>query len=118
MMTKERFAETGFKMSYEEYQKCCCSECRRENCVHREAYRRLPEIDGGLGLCPNLKCDFKLRIYKLSGADKGNIDHEEFFSTREEIEARYNELFMYENYSLNPTAWENVDGEWKRLEGF
>ena len=61
---------------------------------------------------------FKLRIYKLSGADKGNLDHEEFFSTREEMEARYNELFVYENYSLNPTAWENVGGQWKRLEGF
>ena len=61
---------------------------------------------------------YKLRIYKLSGADKGNLDHEEFFSTREEMEARYNELFVYENYSLNPTAWKNVDGKWKRLEGF
>ena len=61
---------------------------------------------------------FKLRIYKSSGADKGNIDHEEFFSTKEEMETRYNELFVYKNYSLNPTAWENVDGEWKRLEGF
>ena len=61
---------------------------------------------------------YKLRIYKLSGVDKGNLDHEEFFSTREEMETRHNELFVYENYSLNPTAWENVDGEWKRLEGF
>ena len=61
---------------------------------------------------------YKLRIYKLSGADKGNLDHEEFFSTREEMEARYNELFMYGNYALNPTAGENVGGEWKRLEGF
>ena len=34
---------------------------------------------------------FKLRIYKLSGADKGNLDHEEFFSTREEMEERYKE---------------------------
>ena len=61
---------------------------------------------------------YKLRIYKLSGADKGNLDHEEFFSTKEAMEVRYNELFMYGNYSLNPTAWENVGGEWKRLEGF
>ena len=61
---------------------------------------------------------YKLRIYKLSGADKGNLDHEEIFSTREEMETRYNELFVYENYSLNPTAWENINGEWKRLEGF
>ena len=61
---------------------------------------------------------YKLRIYKLTGIDKGNLDHEETFSTREEMETRYDELFVYENYSLNPTAWEKIDGEWKRLEGF
>lgn len=27
MMTRERFAETNWKMSYEEYQKCDCTEC-------------------------------------------------------------------------------------------
>lgn len=26
-----------------------------EECPHRGAYRRVPKIDGGLGLCPNLK---------------------------------------------------------------
>lgn len=55
MMTEERYKETAYKMSYEEYKKCYCPECKRENCIHRDAYRRLPEIDGGLGLCPNLK---------------------------------------------------------------
>lgn len=55
MMTRERFAETNWKMSYEEYQKCDCTECKRENCLHRNAYRRVPVIDGGLGLCPKLK---------------------------------------------------------------
>ena len=44
MMTRERFAETNWKMSYEEYQKCDCTECKK-----------VPEIDGGLGFCPNLK---------------------------------------------------------------
>lgn len=55
MMTEERFKETNYKMSYEEYKKCCCGECNKADCIHRDAYRRLPEIDGGLGLCPNLK---------------------------------------------------------------
>ena len=55
MMTRERFAETNWNMSYEEYQKCDCTERKREKCPHRGAYRRVPEIDGGLGLCPNLK---------------------------------------------------------------
>lgn len=56
MMTEEKFKQTSYKMSYKEYQKCYCPECsRKENCIHHDAYRRLPEIDGGLGLCPNLK---------------------------------------------------------------
>ena len=55
MMIRERFKETNYKMSYEEYQKCDCTECKKEECLHRGAYRRLTEIDGGLGLCPNLK---------------------------------------------------------------
>lgn len=45
MMTRERFAETSWKMSYEEYQKCDCTECKREECPHRGAYRRVPEFD-------------------------------------------------------------------------
>lgn len=69
---------------------------------------------------------YKLRIYKLSGVDKGNLDHEEFFSTKEEMEARYKEytkivkgkLKQYECHAYFQTAWKNVDGEWKRLEGF
>lgn len=55
MMTRERFAETNWKMSYEEYKKCYCPECKKEECPHRESFRRLPEIDGGLGLCPNIR---------------------------------------------------------------
>ena len=27
----------------------------KKDCVHRDAFRRMPRIDGGLGLCPNLK---------------------------------------------------------------
>lgn len=61
---------------------------------------------------------YKLRIYYLSGINKGNLDHEEFFSTREDMEARYKELYKRKNYSLNPTAWEMVNGEWKRIGGF
>lgn len=33
---------------------CDCSECKRRNCPHRDAFRRLPREKGGLGLCPNL----------------------------------------------------------------
>ena len=54
-MTRERFEQTGWKMSYKEYKLCDCTECDRKGCIHRGCYRRVPEIDGGLGLCPNLK---------------------------------------------------------------
>lgn len=54
-MTEERFKQTSYKMSFEEYKKCDCTECNNTDCIHRNAYRRMPEIDGGLGLCPNLK---------------------------------------------------------------
>lgn len=61
---------------------------------------------------------YKLRIYKLSGVNKGNLDHEELFDTKEQIDKRYDELFKNDLYGLNPTAWELIDGEWKRLEGY
>lgn len=50
-MTKERFEQTEFKCSYEEYLKCNCSTCKKKTA------RRYPIIDGGLGLCPNLKAE-------------------------------------------------------------
>lgn len=34
---------------------CNCTYCDRQGCVHRDAFRRLPENEGGLGLCYNLK---------------------------------------------------------------
>lgn len=55
MITREQFENnTNWKMSYEEYQKCYCSDCKMEDCIHRDTYRRIPIIDGGLALCPNL----------------------------------------------------------------
>ena len=56
MMTKKEFeTRTNWKMSYAEYLACACWNCRREGCPHRDAFRRVPAVDGGLGLCPNLK---------------------------------------------------------------
>lgn len=54
VMSREDFKSTGWKMAYEDYLKCYCPDCSEKGCIHREAYRRVPEIDGGLGLCPNL----------------------------------------------------------------
>ena len=56
IMTREHFENnTNWKMTFEEYQKCDCTQCDDKDCVHRNAFRRVPVIDGGLGLCPNLK---------------------------------------------------------------
>lgn len=62
--------------------------------------------------------EFKLRIYKKSGVEKGNLDREEFFVTKEQMDTRYNELFVYDDYSLNPTAYQKVKNEWTRLAGY
>lgn len=56
MITKEQFeTQTNYKMSWEEYKLVNCEKCDKKDCIHRNAYRRIPKIDGGLGLCPNLK---------------------------------------------------------------
>ena len=55
-ITREEFENiTSWKMSYEEFVKCDCTICDNKECIHRQAFRRVPRIDGGLGLCPNLK---------------------------------------------------------------
>ena len=61
---------------------------------------------------------YKLRIYNLTGADKWNLNHEEKFDTKEQMDKRYDEVFKMELHSLNPTAWERIDGGWKRLKGY
>ena len=62
-----------------------------------------------------LRYGYKLRFYKLSGPDKGNLSHEEFFQDREQMETRYREVFQRELYAYNPTAWQYVYNEWTRL---
>lgn len=55
-MTKEQFEnQTNWKMTFAEFQACDCTRCNREECPHREAFRRVPFVDGGLALCPNLR---------------------------------------------------------------
>ena len=62
--------------------------------------------------------NYKLRIYKTTGADMGNLDHEEFFETKTAMDKRYDEIFEYSLFSLNPTAWDNHDGNWNRIAGY
>lgn len=54
-MEREIYERLSTKLDYEIFIKCYCPECEKENCIHRDAYRRLPEKVGGLGLCPNLQ---------------------------------------------------------------
>lgn len=61
---------------------------------------------------------YKLHVYKLTGAEKGNLDHVEYFDSKEAMDKRYSDLFEYKLYSLNPTAWKLVDGEWTRIEEY
>lgn len=62
-----------------------------------------------------MECKYKLRIYYKSGFQKGNLKREEFFSTKESMQQRYKELFKPKEYTLNPTAWERINGEWLRM---
>lgn len=107
MMTRDRFEDTNWKMSYEEYRACDCTSCDREECKHRNAYRRVPKIDDGLGLCPNLSfvpiiedhgviveynnkiVDFRTKDHAISSLiDKVNY-------TREELELKfYNKVYV------------------------
>lgn len=53
---REWFEKTNWKCTYEDYLKCYCPDCEKQDtCKHSGCYRRVPEIDGGLALCPNLK---------------------------------------------------------------
>lgn len=61
---------------------------------------------------------YKLRFYKTCGYEKGNLDHEEFFETKEEMDKRYTGMFKIELYSFNPTAWKQVDDDWERIHGY
>lgn len=62
-----------------------------------------------------LRYGYKLRFYQLSGPDKGNLSHEEFFQDREQMMVRYREVFRRDLCAYNPTAWQYVDNEWTRL---
>ena len=67
MVSKTEFGNTGWKCSYEEWAACYCPSCeRKDECIHANAFRRMPEVDGGLGLCPKLK-DLKERRHGNSG---------------------------------------------------
>lgn len=62
--------------------------------------------------------EYKLRIYKQKGKDKGNLDREEFFKAEINAIERYNELRNSDNFSYNPTLWKRNKDDWERVEGY
>lgn len=55
-MTREQYLRTGWNMSFEEFNACDCSKCDKKTaCKHANTFRRVPVVDGGLGLCSNLQ---------------------------------------------------------------
>jgi hypothetical protein len=48
------FSDRMSTLEDDENQQTDCSQCSRQ-CIHRDAFRRLPKRVGGLALCPNLK---------------------------------------------------------------
>lgn len=115
MMTKEDFETRGRKISYDEYIRSECSGCvKAKSCIHNGCYRRLPVSGGGLGLCPNLSCDWKVREYHRNGYNKGNLKREIYFNNEKEARMYVDSVFIYEDYSLNPTLWNYRDGRWQR----
>lgn len=97
VVKKEMKKETENPCSNCKYFTVCGDSDRTEPCNGRETVK-----------------PFKLRVYNASGV----FDHEEFFETKTEMDSRYRELFIYENFGVNPTAWKLENGEWERLSGY
>ena len=61
---------------------------------------------------------YKLKFYHKTGVNKGNLNHEEFFQTLEELQSRYRDVFVYNDFALNPTAWKHTSNGWERIAGY
>lgn len=58
---------------------------------------------------------FKLRLYKKTGVEKGNLDKELFYDSAKELWTTYKSLFRISDYSLNPTIWvRSGEEDWTR----
>ena len=63
---------------------------------------------------------YKVREYYRNGANKGSIKRELFFDRLEEAKAYYDSVFVYDDFSLNPTVWEYDENskQYIRLFGY
>lgn len=119
IMTREEFAKnTSWKMTYEEYQKCYCPNCSRSGCVHRDAFRRVPQIDGGLALCPNLKDKGYLEFIKDRNIRMNLKYPEDRDKMTEERERQFVEdwFSVYEEEGFSKKFWSPF-GDHKDREG-
>lgn len=57
---------------------------------------------------------FMLKIYYRNG----DYRKSEYFETLQELHNRYKDLTGGKWASHNPTAWENVGNNWKRIMGY
>ena len=49
---------------------------------------------------------YKVRMYYITGINKGNVKSEIFFDTKEEAITFYKNVFEHDLYGYNPTVWE------------
>lgn len=62
---------------------------------------------------------FKLRIYYVKGARKGEFKEDEYFPDLFSLRVRYNELCQSPLYcATRPTAWHYDGYDWVRVLGF
>lgn len=61
--------------------------------------------------------EYKVRFYVTKGPNKGDLDHEETFDSREDAISAYRASFDRKLFSLNPTVWKFNDqtGKWEML---
>ena len=63
---------------------------------------------------------YKVREYHKTGHNKGNLKQELFFDTLEQAEQYHNSVFVYSDFSLNPTVWKynETENEWERIMNY
>lgn len=58
---------------------------------------------------------FKLKFYYTQGVNKGNLHHEEHFTSIDEMAKRYREICKMEEPQFRPVAWRITDGGREKL---
>lgn len=67
----------------------------------------------------NDQMPYKLHVYMTKGTCKGDIDHKEYFTNRNDMIKRYIQLYDPKLNAYRPTAWElQGNNEYTRLAGY